>query len=273
LHKRIDPIGSDQAEDARTRILEAALREFSANGLAGARTERIAEGAGVNKALLYYYFRSKDALYAAALEVVSSRLVEIGMSVLSRECSAGERLLRSVLNHFDRIYSQPVFQNLMQQEMIRLRRGDPNAAHPLVEKLFRPLGNKMLSVAEEGIRTGELIQVEATQVTYAALGANVFYFLSAPMMRLIDGADPLERSALEFRRNVAIEYLGQAIFVDREYGAAVARRVLASTPMPESAAMRALVLLPDELLSGARPEEASGTGRADRIERIHDNYT
>ena len=67
LHKRIDPIGSDQAEDARTRILEAALREFSANGLAGARTERIAEGAGVNKALLYYYFRSKDALYAARL--------------------------------------------------------------------------------------------------------------------------------------------------------------------------------------------------------------
>jgi TetR/AcrR family transcriptional regulator len=142
-----------------------------------------------------------------------------------------------------------------------------------VEKLFRPLGNKMLSVAEEGIRTGELIQVEATQVTYAALGANVFYFLSAPMMRLIDGADPLEPSALEFRRNVAIEYLGQAIFVDREYGAAVARRVLASTPMPESAAMRALVLLPDELLSGGQPEEASGTGREDRIERIHDNYT
>jgi len=56
----------DRADNARSRILDAATQEFSANGLAGARTERIAEAAGVNKALLYYYFRSKDALYAAA---------------------------------------------------------------------------------------------------------------------------------------------------------------------------------------------------------------
>ena len=56
----------------RARILEAAVREFSENGLAGARTERIAEAAGVNKALLYYYFQSKEALYAAALESVAS---------------------------------------------------------------------------------------------------------------------------------------------------------------------------------------------------------
>jgi TetR/AcrR family transcriptional regulator len=239
LHKRIDPIGSDQAEDARTRILEAALREFSANGLAGARTERIAEGAGVNKALLYYYFRSKDALYAAALEVVSSRLVEIGMSVLSRECSAGERLLRSVLNHFDRIYSQPVFQNLMQQEMIRLREGKMNAENPLVEKLFKPMGEKMLAVVKEGIREGELIEAESTQVTYAALGANVFYFLSAPLMQLIGGADPLAANSLAFRRVAAIEFLGQAIFTDRKHGKRVAARVLAETPMPEAAAIGA----------------------------------
>ncbi len=45
--------------------------------------------------------------------------------------------LRFALNHFDRIYSQPVFQTLMQQEMIRLRRGEVNALSPLVEKLFR----------------------------------------------------------------------------------------------------------------------------------------
>jgi TetR/AcrR family transcriptional regulator len=224
---------ADRADNARSRILEAATQEFSANGLAGARTERIAEAAGVNKALLYYYFRSKDALYTAALEAVASRVAATSMYVLSLECSAGERLLRSALNHFDRIYSQPVFQTLMQQEMIRLRKGESTAVNPLVEKLFRPMGQKMLAVAEEGIRSGELIPVESSQVTYAALGANVFYFLSAPMMRLIAGGDPMERSALEFRRKVSIEYLGQAIFIDRERGAQAAARVLADTPMPE----------------------------------------
>ena len=223
----------DRADNARSRILDAATQEFSANGLAGARTERIAEAAGVNKALLYYYFRSKDALYAAALETVASRVALTSMSVLSLDCSPGERLLRSALNHFDRIYSQPVFQTLMQQEMIRLRKGESTAVNPLVEKLFRPMGEKTLAVVEEGIRCGELIPVESSQVMYAALGANVFYFLSAPMMRLIAGADPMERSALEFRRRVSVEYLGQAIFIDRVRGAQAAARVLADTPMPE----------------------------------------
>jgi TetR/AcrR family transcriptional regulator len=224
---------ADRADNARSRILDAATQEFSANGLAGARTERIAEAAGVNKALLYYYFRSKDALYAAAIEAVASRIAITSMSVLSQDCSPGERLLRSALNHFDRIYSQPVFQTLMQQEMIRLRMGESTAVNPLVEKLFRPMGEKTLAVVEEGIRSGELIPVESSQVMYAALGANVFYFLSAPMMRLIAGGDPMERSALEFRRKVAVEYLGQAIFIDREHGAQAAARVLADTPMPE----------------------------------------
>ncbi len=64
---------SERADQTRARILSAAIRQFSQNGLAGARTEQIAEEAGVNKALLYYYFRGKEALYTAALEVGSRR--------------------------------------------------------------------------------------------------------------------------------------------------------------------------------------------------------
>ncbi|MGP8175550.1 MAG: TetR/AcrR family transcriptional regulator [Terracidiphilus sp.] len=224
---------SERADQTRARILEAAVHEFSANGLAGARTEQIAEAAGVNKALLYYYFQGKEALYNSALETVAGRMAATGMRVLALECSAGERLLRFALNHFDRIYSQPVFQKLMQQEMMRFHKGESNAMSPLVEKLFRPLGDKMLAVAEEGIRSGELIPVESSQVIYAALGPNVFYFLSAPM-RLIAETNPFEPAALEFRRKAAVEFLGQAIFIDREHGARVAARVLASTPMPPS---------------------------------------
>ena len=79
------------------------MREFSSNGLAGARTEQIAAAAGVNKALLYYYFESKEKLYAAALEMVSARVRDRAMAVFLREASPGERLLRVALDHFDRI--------------------------------------------------------------------------------------------------------------------------------------------------------------------------
>jgi TetR/AcrR family transcriptional regulator len=47
----------------------------------------------------------------------------------------------------------------------------------------------------------------------------------------------MERSELEHRRKAAVEYLGQAIFIDREHGARVAARVLAATPMPEITAI------------------------------------
>jgi TetR/AcrR family transcriptional regulator len=225
---------AERADQTRARILDAAIREFSINGLAGARTEQIAEAAGVNKALLYYYFSGKDALYAAALETMAEGVQATSMAVLESNASAGQRFLRMVLNHFDRIHSNQTFQSLMQHEMIRLHRGEANALTPLAEKLFRPLWLRVREVVEEGIAAGELIPAEWSQLVYAGLGANVFYFLSAPVTRLTQGFDPMERSALEFRRNVAIEYLGQAIFVDRQYGARLAAQVLAETPMPES---------------------------------------
>jgi TetR/AcrR family transcriptional regulator len=224
---------AERADQTRARILDAATREFSIHGLAGARTERIAEAASVNKALLYYYFRSKDALYAAALESVAVRVAVSSRAVLRLDSSAGERMLRFALNHFDRIYSQPVFQTLLQQEMVRLRKGESNANSPLVEKLFKPMGERVFDLAEEGIRSGELIPVEGSQLLYAVLGPNVFYFLSAPMMRLIAEANPFEPSALKFRRRAAIEFLGQAIFTDRTRGVSIAARVLGDTPMPE----------------------------------------
>jgi TetR/AcrR family transcriptional regulator len=253
---------TERADQTRARILDAATREFSSNGLAGARTERIAEAAGVNKALIYYYFQGKEALYTATLEFVAEHIAAVSMRVMNLECSAGERLVRSALQHFDRIYSQPVFQCLMQQEMIRLRKGESSAMHPLVEKLFRPMGDKMLALAEEGIRSGELINVEATQVGYAILGQNVFYFLSAPMMRLIAETDPFHFSALQFRRRTAIEYLGQSLFVDRAYGAAVAARVLDSTPMPEHVAFGSHTLPSDDQHAPGKPSEGTGRGGA-----------
>jgi len=225
----------ERADQTRARILDAATREFSENGLAGARTEQIAEAAGVNKALIYYYFHGKEALYGAALEAVAERVAANSLRALGMGSSPGERLLHSALHHFDRIYSEPVFQKLMQQEMIRMTKGEPNGLSPMVELHFKPLGERTRAVIEEGIASGELVAVDGMQVMYAALGANVFYFLSAPMMRMMaDDFDPFSRASLEFRRKAAIEYLGQTVFTDREHGRRAAERVLAAGPMPET---------------------------------------
>ncbi len=55
------------AEATRERILEAALAEFSAHGIAGARVDRIAHAAGCNKNLIYIYFEDKETLFTTVL--------------------------------------------------------------------------------------------------------------------------------------------------------------------------------------------------------------
>jgi TetR/AcrR family transcriptional regulator len=226
---------AERADQTRARILEAAIGQFSENGLAGARTEQIAAAAGVNKALLYYYFKSKDELYKAAVESVADGVRAAHLAVLESQTSPGERFVALVLQHFDRILTNRSFQSLMQQEMIRLHRGESDAFSPIVVRVFRPLMERIGELVAEGIAAGELIHTDALQMHYSAMGANVLYFLSAPMMQALLGSDPLERTAMEQRRTASIRFLGQALFIDRAHGAEVAERVLAASPMPECA--------------------------------------
>ena len=224
---------SDRAAETRARILDAALQEFSAHGLAGARTEQIASIAGVNKALLYYYFDSKENLYLAALEMIAAKIRDRTMAVFLRDTSPGERLLRSALEHFDRILTQHEFQAMMQQELIRMHKGESGAMPILVKRVFGPAMTMYQALVREGIESGELIHADWLQMQLASIGANVFYFLSAPVWRIIHDNDPFTPEALDQRRRAVVEFLGQAIFADRQRGADIAARVLADSPMPE----------------------------------------
>jgi TetR/AcrR family transcriptional regulator len=225
----------DRAAETRQRILDAALSEFAANGLAGARTEQIAATAGVNKALLYYYFESKEKLYTAALEMVSAQVRDRSMAVFLRDASPGERMLRAALDHFDRILTQREFQSLMQQEMMRLRKGETAELPILVKRVFGPMQAMFQSLVREGIASGELIEAEWLQMLLAALGGNVFYFLGAPVWRQALEFEPFDPEVLRARRVALVEFLGKAIFQDRKDGAELAARVLEDTPMPEFA--------------------------------------
>ena len=80
------PAGS---EGSRDRVLAAARREFSAHGFAGASVDRIAASARLNKAMIYYHFRSKAALYREILRdmfgAAGARIRDVAASSLSPE--------------------------------------------------------------------------------------------------------------------------------------------------------------------------------------------
>ncbi len=231
--KDSNPNQKKLSDQTPKRILHAAIREFSAHGLSGARTDAIAELAGANKALLYYYFKSKRGLYEAALEEASGMVVGDALAALDPKYSAGERLLRTALNHFDRVLSQAEFQSLLQQEMVRFRRDESGAMPVIYRTAFQPLIEKLREAVVEGNKTGELCEADWLQVMYTIFGANVFYFLSAPMMRMLLKIEPMDLDSLRSRRKTVAEFLGKALFTDRAHGSKLARRVLAAMPMPE----------------------------------------
>lgn len=223
---------TDRSDLSRQRILDAALVEFSGEGLAGARTDRIANAAGVNKALLYYYFDSKEKLYLATLEMIAARMRDSVMAVFLRDATPGERVLRTTLFNFDRMITQHEFQSLMQHEMIRLHKGEEGAMPLLVKRVFSPMLAMFQAMVREGIASGELIEVDWMQIHLASLGSNLAYFLSAPIWQLALSIDLLSPETLAARRASIVQFLGLSIFNDRQHGAALAARVLADTPMP-----------------------------------------
>jgi TetR/AcrR family transcriptional regulator len=239
-------VTGDRSAETRAKILDAALREFSALGMAGARMDQIAATAGVNKALLYYHFESKEKLYLAAVEMISAKIRDRSMALFLSDASPGERLLRGALDHFDRILAQGEFQSLLQQEMMRLHQGESDALPVLVKRVFAPLQSMYQSMMREGIASGELIDADWLQIHLAALGANVFYFLAAPVWRLVMPFDPYAADVLEARRRAVVEFLGKAVFTDRAHGAELAAKVLADTPMPELPSVRPFVGRSDE---------------------------
>ena len=114
-----------------------------------------------------------------------------------------------------------------------MHKGEAGALPILVKRVFAPVMTAYQSMVREGMASGELIQADWMQIQLASLGANVFYFLSAPVWRILLPYEPFAPGALEGRRKALVEFLGQAIFSDREHGRELAARVLADTPMPE----------------------------------------
>src|SRR5579864_3991120 len=89
-----------QPEESRAAILKAAAIEFAEHGIAGARTDAIARQAGVNKALLYYYFEDKEKLYGAVLDHAFSGLKSAVFQVLDRDAPPREKIFAYVGAYF-----------------------------------------------------------------------------------------------------------------------------------------------------------------------------
>jgi TetR/AcrR family transcriptional regulator len=199
-------------EASRAAILKAAVAEFAENGIAGARTDAIARAAHVNKALLYYYFKDKDALYEAVLDYVFSGLRERVMPVLESGLTPREKLLGYVGAYFDYIAANPQFPRVVQGEWMRT--GAKGSAHMqrIAKEYFAPIFGKLKDVLREGIRMGEFRAVNPMDFLPSVVAVIVFYFSAAPVMKALTKVDPLSAKRIRERRAFVLEFVSAALF-------------------------------------------------------------
>ena len=199
-------------QGSRTAILQAAITEFSREGVAGARTDAIARSAKVNKALLYYYFKDKEALYAAVLDEVFGGLITTVMQVLNRDLRPREKILAYLGAHFDYIASHPKYPRLVQAEMMRFSRERSPQMERMARQYFRPLFGKLTELLRAGITSGEFRPVDPMQFVPSMIAVVVFYFTAVPVMRVVTGTDPLAPERLAARRAAVLDFVSSALF-------------------------------------------------------------
>jgi TetR/AcrR family transcriptional regulator len=194
----------------REAILGAAERIFAEEGLEGARTDAIAAAAGVNKALLYYYFQSKEGLYRAVLEGYVADFNRHALELLSSQGSACSLLLRYVNLHFDFIAAHrhhgPLFQRMLMT--------DEKSWVRLAREQGLPRMKALLRVIERGIRNGELRKMDSFHIAISLVSLVVFYFSSAPVLRAVSGIDPYTKANVERRRGEVLKFIRYALFTD-----------------------------------------------------------
>jgi TetR/AcrR family transcriptional regulator len=198
-------------EESRAAILKAAVGEFAREGVAGARTDAIARSAGVNKALLYYYFKDKEALYSAVLDEVFSGVRAAIHEALSQDLPPRRKLECYIRAHFDYIACHPPYHRLVHAEFLRAGR-DPSRLQRVAQQYFRPIFSELSALLKEGEQACEFRPVNPLQFIPSMISVIVFYFTTAPIMKVITGFDPISPERLAERRAAVIDFISAALF-------------------------------------------------------------
>jgi AcrR family transcriptional regulator len=187
---------SPKAGDTSTRekILTAAREEFIERGYEGARMQRISDLAGANKAMIYYYFSSKQELYRQVLKSVFLTALTQVRGILVSE-GALEDKIRDLVSFYSRLYADPGFRRLLLREIA----GDASVLKEVINEAKASLDGMDLPAAavekmlREGAVQGKLRELDPEQTIISLIGISAGYFILRPIADTFLGMSP-ERS-------------------------------------------------------------------------------
>lgn len=186
------------ADRTQQEILAAAMAEFSASGLGGARIDAIAERAGVNKRLIYYYFGNKEDLFLAVLEQTYADIRQAEQALHLETANPADAVRRLVAFTWNHYLAHPEFLTLLNSE--NLHRARHLKQSKRIREMNSPLIQTLADVLERGRRDGIFRGgVDAVQLYISIAGLAYFYLSNNHTLSTIFARDLMSPKALSER--------------------------------------------------------------------------
>ena len=166
----------DKTED---QILNAAEKVFQRKGMDGARMQEIANEAGINKAMLHYYYRSKRFLFEAVFSKAFSIIAPEINRVLNEDTPLFEKIEKFTHRYIDFIQKHPYLPNFIIQELNR----DSDFIKVLQATKGFPDFRNFQGQVEQEVLEGKIRNIRAEQLFIHLLSLNIFPFLAAPLLK------------------------------------------------------------------------------------------
>lgn len=195
----------DDVENLTTeeKILGAAKKIFLAKGLDGARMQDIADEAGINKAMLHYYFRSKDKLFETIFREVTGHFIPKVIAILQSDKTVFEKIEAFCKEYISQVIETPYVPIFILNEINR----QPEA---LLKNVFgdrMPPVDAFVKQLDKETRQGIIKKVEPLQLFLNIVSLCIFPFVARPMIQLIGGMDRTQFIGLMEKRKKEIPKL------------------------------------------------------------------
>lgn len=165
-------------ENTELQILEAAKSVFQLKGMDGARMQEIANKAGINKAMLHYYYRSKQLLFEAVFKQAFSLLAPQLNAILNDDSSIEEKIKNFTFNYISFVNKHPYLPNFIIQELNR----NPEFISKLKDHKGFPNLEKFKAQVNEEVSKGAIKPIRAEQLFINIISLSVFPFVGKPLI-------------------------------------------------------------------------------------------
>lgn len=198
--------------NSETSILTAARRIFQRKGMAATRMQEIADEAGINKAMLHYYYRSKQLLFEAVFKKAFSMLAPQLNEIMSADISLFEKIRNFSNNHISFIIKHPYLPNFIIQELNR----NPDFVKDLISENQFPNISSFQKQVNNLVSEGVIRPIKAEQLFINIIALNIFPFIAAPLIKGVINTDDKDyKKLMEDRKTEVADFIINAIKITK----------------------------------------------------------